>query len=153
MKYDLNFATSHHQFYIMDKNSPQDTGDENFWTEAASLSRLATGEGALGVGLECYGLVKGEIVLLDQKNENVQFSQFDHIVEGSIEIKSGILQVVDCPNWNIELEIKLISRAYRIRIYSINLKSVIDDSGNDYYKIEVWPDSLIERIVLKQFEE
>jgi hypothetical protein len=151
MKYELNFDTSYHQFYIRDKESPQDTGDINFWTEDATHYRLAIGDGILGVGLECYGLFKGELVLLNSKNDDVVYSQFDHIVEGCLNVKSGILQVLDCPNSNIELEVKINPGKYRVRVYSLNLASVINDSGNDYYRIEIWPDTEIERIVLKQY--
>lgn len=71
MIYKLNFGTSFHQFYISDKESLQDTGDVNFWTEDATHSRLAIGDGILGIGLECYGPFKGELVLLDSNSKNI----------------------------------------------------------------------------------
>ena len=151
MKYELNFDTSYHQFYIRDKESPQDTGDIDFWTEDATHSRLAIGDGILGVGLECYGSFKGDLVLLDSKRDNLEYNQYDHIVEGGVNIKSGILQILDCPNSNVELEVKVNPGKYRARIYSLNLASVIDDFGDDYYRIEMWPDRDIERTVLKQY--
>jgi len=151
MKYELNFDTSHHQFYIRDKESPQDTGDINFWTEDATHYRLAIGESILGVGLECYGPFKGELILLDRKNEKIEFDQYDHIVEGGLNVKSGVLQVLDCPNSNVELEVKVNPGKFRARIYSLNLTSVVDDSGDDFYRIEMWPDTDMERSVLKQY--
>jgi hypothetical protein len=151
MKHKLNFDTSYHQFYIRDNDSHQDTGDINFWTEEATRSRLAIGDGVLGIGLECYGLVKGELVLLDKKNDSIEYSQYDHIVEGGVSLKSGILQILDCPNSNVELEVKVNPGKYRARIYSSNLVSVVDDSGDDYYRIEIWPDTSMERTVLKQY--
>ncbi|ATL45736.1 hypothetical protein COR50_00375 [Chitinophaga caeni] len=152
MKHKLNFGTSYHQFYIRDKNSSQDTGDSNFWTDDATRSRLAVGEGILGVGLECYGPFKGELVLLDKKRDDVEYSQYDHIVEGGLNIKSGILQVLDCPNSNVELEVKVSPGSYRVRIYSLNLDSVEGDTGDDYYIIEIWPGINTERKVLKQYK-
>ncbi len=152
MNHKLNFGTSYHQFYIRDKNSSQDTGDSNFWTEDATRSRLAVGEGILGVGLECYGPFKGELVLLDKKRDDVEYSQYDHIVEGGLNIKSGILQVLDCPNSNVELEVKVNPGSYRVRIYSLNLDSVEGDAGDDYYIIEIWPGINTERKVLKQYK-
>jgi hypothetical protein len=151
MRYELNFSTSHHQFFIGDKDYSQDTGDINFWTEEANNSRLAIGDGILGVGLECYGSFKGELILLDSKNEDIKFSQYDHIVEGGINVRTGILQVLDCPNSNIELEVNVNPEKYRVRIYSLDLRSVKDDSGDDYYIIEIWPDTNMERAVLKQY--
>jgi hypothetical protein len=151
MNHKLSFDTSYHQFYIGDKDSPKKTEEDDFWTEEATNSRLAIGDGILGVGLECYGSFKGELVLLDNKKDNIDYNQYDHIVEGGVNVKSGILQVLDCPNSNLELEVKVNPGQYRVRIYSLNLDSVIDDSGDDYYKIEVWQDINMERIVLKQY--
>jgi hypothetical protein len=152
MNHKLNFYTQYHQFFIGDKESSQDTGDSNFWTEDATRSRLAIGKDILGVGLECYGPFKGEIVLLDKKGDDVEHNQYDHIVEGGLNLKSGTLQVLDCPNSNVELEVKVNPGSYRVRIYSLNLDSVEGDSGDDYYIIEIWPDSNKERIVLKQYK-
>ncbi len=151
MKYELNFNTSYHQFYLGDKESPQDTGNINFWTEDATQYRLAIGEGILGVGLECYGPFKGELILLDRKNEKIEFDQYDHIVEAGLNVESGVLQVLDCPNSNVELEVKVNPGKFRARIYSLNLTSVVDDSGDDFYRIEMWPDTDMERSILKQY--
>jgi hypothetical protein len=151
MNYKLNFYTSYHQFYICDKESAKKTDADDFWTEESTDTRLAIGDGILGIGLECYGPFKGEFVLLHSRNDSIEINQYDHIVEGGINLKSGILQVLDCPNSNIELELKLNPGKYRLRIYSLNLASVIDDSGDDYYKIEMWPDVEMGRNVLKQY--
>ena len=151
MNYKLNFYTQYHQFYLSDKQSPQDTGDSGFWTEEATQFRLAIGDGVLGVGLECYGDFKGELAVLDKKTNHIEYGLYDHIVEGGLNIRSGILQVLDCPNSNVELEVKVDAGIYRVRIYSINLASVVEDSGDDYYKIEIWPDLNMERTALKQY--
>jgi hypothetical protein len=151
MKYVLNFYTSYCQFFICDKLSCGDIDSGSFWNDEAYVQRLAIGNGILGVGLECYGPFKGELVMLDTQNNGIEYNQYDHIVEGGLEVKSGILQILDCPNSNVKLEIKVNPGKYRARIYSLNLASVIDDSGDDYYKIELWPDTNMERTVLKQY--
>jgi hypothetical protein len=151
MKYELSFNTSHHQFYISDKESSRDTGDINFWTEEATRFRLALGDSILGIGLESYGRFKGELVLLEGRNDKVDYDQYDHIVEGGVNVKSGILQVLNCPDSRVELEVNVIPGKYRVRIYSLNLDSVIDESGDDYYRIEMWLDTDMKRIVLKQY--
>jgi hypothetical protein len=51
----------------------------------------------------------------------------------------------------VELEMIVKPGAYRVRVYSSNLVSVEGDEGDDYYKIEVWPDVQMERKVLKQY--
>jgi hypothetical protein len=153
MKYKLDFYTSYNQFYLYDKASPGNTDSDNFWTAEAYNDRLALEEGVLGIGTGCYGHVKGEIDILAKENGVIDTNQYDHIVEGGLELRSGILQVLDCPNSEIELEAKLKPGIYRVRIYSSNLIStdIDENEGNDYYKIEIWPDTSMQRKVLKRY--
>ena len=153
MKYNINFETSHHQFYIVDKNlyNVESTGDETFWTESAFNDRLASHKSILGIGTQCYGNVKGELIILDKPSIISDYSKYDHIVEAGLSLGSGHLQVLDCPNSAVVLEIELKPGDYKVRVYSSNLASVIDDDGEDYYKIEIWKSDDMERKVLKKF--
>ena len=151
MKYNFDFYTQYNQFYIADKFSKADTGSEDFWNNTAYNERLAILGNTLGIRIQSYGHVKGEIIILEKASEEVNHKFFDHIVEGGIDVNSGLLEILDCPNSNLELEIKLNPQRYRFRIYSSNLSSVIDDDGDDYYKIEIWPDNDMERKVLKLY--
>lgn len=151
MKHKFNFNTQYHQFYISDKNSPGNTDSENFWTNDAYNDRLALEKGIVGVGTQCYGPIKGELDILDNENIDIDSNNYDHIVEGGIEVISDTLLITDCPNFNIEMKIKVNPGKYRVRVYSSNLNSVIDDAGNDYYKIELWPSLNMERKVIKRF--
>ncbi|NML21736.1 hypothetical protein HHL16_12670 [Pseudoflavitalea sp. G-6-1-2] len=152
MNYKLDFYTQYHQFYLRDKEGGFNTGDVDFWTEEAFQSRLAIGNGVLGIGIECYGPFVGELSILKEKSAELDLSLYDHVVEGGIQIRSGIIQVVDCPNSNIELEVKINPGFYRVRVYSMNLASVEGDSGNDSYKIEIWPETNMECVVIKNYE-
>ncbi|NCI50328.1 hypothetical protein GWC95_10375 [Sediminibacterium roseum] len=152
MNYKLDFQTAYQQFYLSDKESPKKTDSDSFWTSEAHNHRLAIEDGILGIGTACYGHVKGEVNILKNEEAKNDYTKYDHIVEGSIKISSGVMQVLDCPNVNSELEIKLPNGSYRVRIYSSNLRSVVGDDGDDYYRIDIWPDSKIGRAVLKQFD-
>jgi hypothetical protein len=140
MKYQIDFYTSYSQFYITDKDSEGLTDSDTFWTTDAFDERLAIEDGVLGVGIECYGPVKGEVHLLTLPTDLENLDEYDHVVEAGIEIKSGVLQILDCPNSTLELEISVEPGTYRVRVYSSNLASVEGDEGDDYYKIEIWPD-------------
>lgn len=150
MKTSLNFYTSYHQFYIADKLCDEDTSND-FWTDEAYKDRIAFNSCGLGIGTECYGNVKGEVAILEKPIENIDLIKYDHIVEAGIEIKSGVLQILNCPNNEVEFEMKLKNGKYRVRVYSSNLATVIDDDGDDYYKIEVWPDEETEKKVIKRY--
>lgn len=148
--YTLNFYTTYHQFYLTDKHSPFRTDSDDFWTKDASEDKLAIEEGVIGVGTECYGPVKGELYLLDSKSIIEDFGVYDHVVEGSIDVKSGILQIFPCPFNESVLEIKLDPGTYRVRVYSTGLETVEFDEGDDFYKIEIWRQEYTARKVLKK---
>ncbi len=152
MNYPFNFYTEYHQFYIQDKTSEGRTDSDDFWTKMANSDRLAMEDGIIGIATECYGPVKGELIVLDSVNNQYDPNLYDHVVEGGVELKSGSLQVVGCLDFNNELEIKLKPGKYRIRVYSSNLDSVVGDKGDDFYKIEIWPSNLLERKVLKRYQ-
>jgi len=145
----LNFYTQYHQIYIADSEL-KDTDAMDFGTNEEYISRLAIGQGLLAVYLECYGDFSGEVKILEREEAAIDFDKFDHIVEGGLNVPSGLVQILDCPNSHVEWEMKVPPGKYRARIYSSNLASVIGDSGDDYYKIELWPDTNLERKVLKQ---
>lgn len=158
MKYKFNFYTEYRQFYLQDKNSNADTGSINFWTDEAFLGRLALEKGIIGVGTQSYGRIKGEIELVDKPSDDFNYDDYDHIVEGGIYIQSGELQIIDCPNSEVEVTLKLTPGKYRARVYGSDFGSVKEpdlahDTDNDYYKIEIWPDDNMERKVLKQYVE
>lgn len=156
-KNQFNFYTEYNQFYIEDKESRGNTGSSEFWSEEAFLNKLAIERGIIGVGTHSYGNIKGEIEILDKPTENINFDLYDHIVEGGINIESGELQILDCPNNHVELSIKVKPGKYRVRVYGSNFSSVKEtdlahDTDNDYYKIEVWKSENMERKVLKQWD-
>jgi len=151
MKYPLDFYTSYCQFYVYDKDSPDLRDSVNFWSHEAYEDRLAIEEGMLGIGTECYGPVKAELEILESVNNIVDFSSFDHVVEGGINIKSGIIQILSCSDSAVQIELNTTPGNYRVRIYSSNLASVEGDEGDDFYRIEIWPGESIERTVLKRY--
>jgi hypothetical protein len=149
--YRRDFDTSYHQFYILDKDSPSDTDSNTFWTEESHQDRLAIGTNILGVSTGCYGNVKSLIKLLEIEPV-VELDKYDHIVEASIFITSGILQIIPCVSSDdAELELKLPIGEYCIRINSGNLASVVGDEGEDFYVVQIWPSEKRKRNVLKRF--
>jgi len=153
MEYSLNFQTQYNQFYLYDKGSPGETGSEDFWTAEAFSDRLAMKSGILGIGTQSYGHIKAELLILNKATQTTNYRQYDHVVEGGLEIKSGVLQVLDCPNSKVELAVNLRPGTYRVRVYSSGIVNTdMDESeGHDLYKIEIWPDRNIERKVLKRY--
>jgi hypothetical protein len=152
MVYKLDFHTGYHQFYISDADSDGDTGSDNFWTKEAFRDRLAIESGVLGVGIGSYGHVKAELEILQAPDSQANFSTYDHVVEGGLSIVSGLLQIVDCPYCEVELTIAIEPGNYRVRVYSSGLGEydADEDEGDDFYRIEIWPDDNMARSVLKR---
>ena len=151
MKFKLNFYTQYNQFYIEDKEIKTEINPSKFWSEEAHSDGLALENGVIGIRTECYGPVKGEINILTKANDIIDYSLYDHIVEAGLVVNSGKIQILDCPNRSVKLEIPVKSGTYRVRVYSSNLSSVEGDEGNDYYKVEIWEDENLERNVLKKY--
>ncbi|POY35981.1 hypothetical protein C3K47_12305 [Solitalea longa] len=74
MKYNLDFYTQYSQFYICDKDSPCNTDSDRFWTNEAHEDRMAIEEGVLGIGTECYGPVKAELLVRELPRENIDLT-------------------------------------------------------------------------------
>lgn len=151
MTHHLEFYSSHHQFYITDKSSDFATDSSNFWTQSAFDDRLAMEAGVLGIGTESYGSVRAELSILDAESITSDFDAYDQVVEAGIDVNSGVPQVLNCPDSSVELELAIKPARYRVRIYSANFASVIDDDGEDHYKVELWPSDKMERNVLKRY--
>ncbi|WP_140467364.1 hypothetical protein [Hymenobacter nivis] len=153
MNYQFQFRTWYSQFYIADKNSSHTTDSNNFWTDEAHECRLAIEEGIIGVGIETYSYVNAEINLLSTRPVEVTLALYDNIVEGSIEIKSGVLQILDCPDSNVMLELTVKPASYRIRVCASKLDSVVDEdeAADDFYSIDIWPEQYSLRRIIKQY--
>lgn len=152
MKFYLDFTTDYGQFYLNDKDGG-DTGSPSFWSSEALNDKLAVEKGILGVSLEnSEGIVKAELEILNSKSLISDFTDFDHVVEASLEINTGFLQINDCPFSLLVLQEKIEKGNYRVRVYYKNLETAYNENPEDFYKIEIWKDSFSERNVLKRFE-
>ena len=134
--YDLKFSSEYYQFYILDSQSEGKTDAPDFWNDDAGVRKLAIGDAILGVTIATYGNVNGELRVLDKKP--TEHKEADHIIEASLNVLSGKLQIRDCTNYEIQLELNLEKELYRIRISSFGLETVSGDQGNDSYCIEIW---------------
>jgi len=153
----FKFSTQYNQFYVEDVNGKKkNTDSSNFWNEKAFDERLALENGVLGIGTQSYGNIKGDIEILEKPNSDINYSNYDHIVEGGLIISSGKLAILDCPNNEVELSLDIKPGKYKVRVYSSNLETVketdlVNSTDNDYYHIEIWPSENMEQKVLKHY--
>lgn len=148
----FDFYTSHHQFYIVDKDF-FNLSDKNFWNKSSLLERMAISDGIIGVLTASYGPIKGSFQIFNLPQALEDKSNFDHIVDGCIMIKSGKIQILDCPDSDVIFESSLENGYYCVRLYSSNLNIQDEDEGGDFHRIELWPtDHNFNRKVIKQFK-
>jgi hypothetical protein len=148
-----SFRTSYSQFYLADKDSPGATDSDNFWTEEAFADKLAVEERILGMCTGTYSYVKCEILFLAHRPDEISFEDYDQVVEASLEIKSGTLQLRDCPDSTVIAMFSLPVGFYRVRVKTINLESIVDEDieADDRYLLELWPAPPAPREVLKRY--
>lgn len=157
MKYKLDFYTSYHQFYIADKDCDGDTGAADFWSDEAFEQQMAVTHCGLGIGIDCWGDVKGELELFTAEPAIDDLAKYDHVVEAGFTVTSGVIQILDCPNSHVELSLNVQPGTYRVRVYGSNFASVAEpdlnhDTDDDFYRVEIWPDTDVSRKVLKQYD-
>jgi hypothetical protein len=145
--YPLHFPSEYYQFYILDSKTKATTDTNDFWCPDADKRRLAIGEGLLGVTIGTYGTVRSEIRILTEKP--AFDTSADHIIEASLRLPSGILEVKDCTGYETQWTISLPKTTYRIRISSYKLGSIQGDVGEDQYTIEIWKSRFANPQILK----
>ena len=152
MKFQFSFFTQYGQFYLADEKSAGNTDSDNFWNDESFNDKLAIEDGILGISLENdEAIANGELEILNKRQKISGSEKADHIVEASIKVNSGKLQIQDCPNSQTELEIELEAAWYRIRVYSMNLNRAYESEPGDFYRIEIWKEGYSPKIVLKRW--
>lgn len=148
--YQLTVYAGYHQFYLSsDEESLIGSGADSFWTGENIRKLLATGPGLVGIGTATYGDVPVAIHL-GIAGPPEDLGGWDHVAETSIDLSSGMLHVTGCPDGPAGL-INVKPGIYRVRVYSGNLESVVDEQGEDYYRIVLWNDKPGPPRVLKQW--
>jgi len=154
MEYTLDFYTAYNQFYISNGNGVKALKDVSADVFSSHNDRLIQLDNLLIVRTENYGHIKGDFFELNEERKNSDWIKYDHIVEAGIEVKLGLIQILDCPNSAIEFEIKINPGIYMIRVYFSNMAGydTDEDEGSEYYRIELWPSERIQKNILKSYK-
>jgi len=155
MEHKFDFYTQYSTFYLTSDNGKKAlTPGMLTWSKEEYKERLMEVENTLIVTTGSYGHIRGVIRLLNNNQSvEVDYDKYDHIVETQLKVRSGKLQILDCPTSHIEFEKKIPPGVYGVRVYSSGLSTsdFSEEEGNDRYLIEVWPDNTVKRKVLKQY--
>jgi hypothetical protein len=148
--HNLELFADYFQFYLQDEVAEGDLSAA--WSPEAIKRMLAVSAGVVGIGTVRNVDVPVTLEFLDAEPA-ADFGSFDHVVEGSLTIKSGPLVVAGCTDYFPDAKrFDLDPGTYRVRLSSSGLSSLSEDGldGQDHYRVQLWQASLIEPAVLKQ---
>ena len=138
------------QFYLQDECADGNLGDA--WTDTAVNDLLALAPGTIGVGTVRNMDVPVEVEILDGPPQN-DLAQWDHVMECGIVVPSGRLVIAGCTDYFPDAaRLNIASGTYRARIYYGDLDSLREDglTGDDHYRIVLWPSNDLTRNVIKR---
>lgn len=146
---ELVLHVSYQQFYVWDPAMPFEPPTD--WTEADVDGGLKEAPHFLAVAPVRDGVIP-LIVELHEQPPPVDLALWDHAVEGSLEVRSGRLQVQEWSGvrqWDVEVQ----PGWYRLRALFANLGSafVEGEPEADWYLLAIWPSPPSGVSVLKQF--
>lgn len=146
---EFELFADHFQFYLQDEAADGDLGDA--WDEVAVARLLAVAPGMIGVGTVRDADVPVTIELLENEPAP-DFASWDHVMECSIATPTGKIVLAGCMDYFPDAaRIELSPGTYRARVSYGALDSVSADGldGNDRYRVQLWPGSTAQPIVLK----
>ncbi|MFH1987676.1 MAG: hypothetical protein ABIK25_08625 [Pseudomonadota bacterium] len=123
----------------MDEKSEDDFS--NIWTEEALAHMLAVAPTAVCPGTLRNVDVQVEIEILDSP-PTIDFTQWDNVVEASINIPSGKLVVMGCTGYLPDAaRIEVQPGSYQLLSLAGGIESIQTEwePANDIYRVYLWP--------------
>ncbi|MFC7881863.1 hypothetical protein ACFUVV_08325 [Streptomyces sp. NPDC057376] len=142
---ELTLFADYFQLHVSDADSDGDLSDA--WTPQAVADHLAVARDALGIGTAVNVHVSVTVALLPQEPDD-DSSEFDHVVEASLDVSRGRLSVQGCTDYAPEAAaFEVLPGWNRVRVSRSNLARAIEaDVDSDEHlattekvRIEVWP--------------
>lgn len=147
---ELSLFADYFQFYIQDDAAVGDLSSS--WTEETVVRLLAIAPGTIGIGTVRNMHVPVTIEIHDREPED-DFSDWDHVVDATLDVSSGRIAVAGCTDYFPDAKrIEIPSGSYRVRASYGALDTLSKDglSGDDHYRVQLWPGSPTAVQVLKQ---
>jgi hypothetical protein len=133
----LQVFADYHQFYIQDGGinppAPED------WTEEDIANRCKA-ENNVVVVCPLRNMTVAVAVELHDSEPKAEKDLSDHVVECSLDLPTGHLQVHECTGGTV-MDWRVPAGSYHVRLSFAGLKSISENGleGDDSYKIELWP--------------
>lgn len=135
----LSLMADYFQFYIQDESAKGDLSES--WNEEATARLLATAPGAIGIGTVRNMIVPVVVEIRDHEPDD-DSSEWDHVVEAQLDVASGRVVVAGCTDYFPDAaRAEARPGCYRARVSYGALNTLSEDelSGNDHYRVQLWP--------------
>jgi nucleoside phosphorylase len=145
----LSLFADYFQFYIQDEAVAGDLSEA--WTEEATARLLAIAPGTIGIGTVRNMEVPVLVEIHDQEPRD-DSSEWDHAIEASLDVESGRIVIAGCADYFPDAKrIGVAPRCYRARVPYGALNTLSDDglTGEDHYRVQLWPSAATAIRVLK----
>jgi hypothetical protein len=147
--FELSLFADYFQFYIQDEAATARLS--RIWDEEATARMLAIAPGTIGVGTARNMDVPVAVEIRDQEPGD-DFPEWDHVVEASLDVASGQIVVAGCSDYFPNaMRIAVSPGSYRVRVSYGALDTLSEDglSGDDQYRVQLWPASSANFRILK----
>ena len=155
---ELRLFADYHQIHVFDEGSMADVADA--WTDEAVTDRLAVAGDAIAVGTEVNVFVAVTVEILDAAPAD-DTGGFDHVVEGSLQVRSGRLVVMGCTEHEPDAARFDVPTGWlRMRASGSNLATAgragvgsdEDPATTERLRIQVWPAPQQPAVVIRRWQ-
>jgi hypothetical protein len=155
---ELELFADYYQLHLFDDGSVTDLGDA--WTDKAVLDGIAVATDAIAVGTTVNVNVAVILEVLGAAPED-DSAEFDHVVEGSLQVPSGRLVVMGCTDYEPEAaRFGVAAGPVRVRVARSNLAEAerlgidSDDAPAtmEWLRLQVWPAPHEGPVVIKRWK-
>jgi hypothetical protein len=136
--FELVLFADYFQFYVRDEAANGDLSQA--WNEETTDRMLALAPGTVGIGTVRNMDVPVTVDILDHAPED-DFSEWDHVVETSLDVASGRIVIAGCTDYVPDAKrIEIPPGTYRVRVSYGALDTLSEDglSGDDRYRLQLW---------------
>ena len=148
--FELILFADYFQFYIRDEAAQGDLSQA--WNEESTDRLLAVAPGTVGIGTVRNMDVPVTVDVLEHAPED-DFPKWDHVVEAGLDVTSGRVVIAGCTDYLPDAKrIEVPPGTYRVRVSYGALETLSEDglSGDDRYRVQLWPAALTAVRILKQ---
>ena len=125
-----------------------------FWNEAAMRDGMANARTMISVGTARAGDVVVSVAVREVEPD-AEIKHWDHVVDAAITIPSGRLRVRGGAESPEDADvIHVAPGVYKVRAFygNLDVESVDEETGDDFYNIVLWPGAWRDRKVVRRYE-